>query len=89
MQKNNMKPLLLNADLGEGFAYDADIMPLIDIANIACGEHAGDLSTVQRTVAMAVNAGIGRVVCHAYAEADILHATHVDGNITSHLVTFG
>jgi UPF0271 protein len=58
MQKNNMKPLLLNADLGEGFAYDADIMPLIDIANIACGEHAGNLSTVQRTVAMAVNAGV-------------------------------
>ena len=58
MQKNNRKSLLLNADLGEGFAYDADIMPLIDIANIACGEHAGNLSTVQRTIAMAVNEGV-------------------------------
>lgn len=45
--------ILLNADLGEGFRYDADIMPLIDIANIACGAHAGDRLTMKKTLLLA------------------------------------
>lgn len=45
--------ILLNADLGEGFRYDADIMPLIDIANIACGAHAGDRLTMKNTLQLA------------------------------------
>jgi len=45
--------ILLNADLGEGFSYDADIMPLVDIANIACGAHAGDRHTMKRTLQLA------------------------------------
>lgn len=45
--------ILLNADLGEGFSYDADLMPLIDIANIACGAHAGDRLTMKRTLQLA------------------------------------
>jgi UPF0271 protein len=32
----------LNCDLGEGCAHDAELMPLITSANIACGFHAGD-----------------------------------------------
>src|SRR6516164_9271555 len=32
----------LNCDLGEGCAFDAELMPLITSANIACGFHAGD-----------------------------------------------
>jgi len=32
----------LNADLGEGAGADADLMPLIDAANVCCGAHAGD-----------------------------------------------
>jgi UPF0271 protein len=35
----------LNCDLGEGCAYDAELMPLITSANIACGFHAGDPAT--------------------------------------------
>ena len=56
----------LNADLGEtevGQAADTDapLMPLLDQANIACGYHAGDLSTMQHTVALALanNVSIG------------------------------
>jgi UPF0271 protein len=30
-----------NCDLGEGCANDADVMPFISSANIACGAHAG------------------------------------------------
>jgi UPF0271 protein len=35
----------LNSDLGEGCAADADIMPLINSANVGCGFHAGDCET--------------------------------------------
>ena len=32
----------LNADLGEGFASENELLPLISSASIACGLHAGD-----------------------------------------------
>lgn len=51
---NAIKSIDLNCDLGEGAAYDADIMPLISSANIACGGHAGDTSTIRSTIAMAL-----------------------------------
>jgi UPF0271 protein len=35
----------LNSDLGEGCPHDAELMPLITSANIACGFHAGDAGT--------------------------------------------
>jgi UPF0271 protein len=40
----------LNCDLGEGCAFDAELMPLITSANIACGFHAGDPSTAFQTL---------------------------------------
>ncbi|WP_343856546.1 5-oxoprolinase subunit PxpA [Aliiglaciecola litoralis] len=45
----------LNCDLGEGFGtwqmpHDQDIMPHIDMANIACGYHAGDPSVLQSAI---------------------------------------
>ena len=40
-----MPSIDINSDLGEGGLYDAEIMPLISSANIACGGHAGDDST--------------------------------------------
>ena len=39
----------LNSDLGEGAGTDAELMPLISSANIACGAHAGDESTMRET----------------------------------------
>src|SRR5437868_11774639 len=33
----------LNCDLGEGFPFDAELMPLITSANIACGGHVSDV----------------------------------------------
>jgi UPF0271 protein len=35
----------LNCDLGEGFPYDAELMPLITSANICCAAHAGNAET--------------------------------------------
>ncbi len=52
----------LNCDLGESFgAYsigrDAEILPYVTSANIACGFHAGDPSVMRRTVQLALEAG--------------------------------
>jgi UPF0271 protein len=48
----------LNSDLGEGAGTDAQLMPLISSANIACGGHAGDGSTMRETVALARRYGV-------------------------------
>lgn len=47
--------ILINCDLGECLTPDPDpqIMPLIDMANIACGGHAGDVNSMSTTIAMA------------------------------------
>lgn len=50
--------MLLNCDLGEShgswtMGMDADVMPYIDQANIACGFHAGDPLTMRNTLALA------------------------------------
>lgn len=46
---------LINCDLGECLNPDPDsqIMPLIDMANIACGGHAGDEDSMIKTVLLA------------------------------------
>ncbi len=53
----------LNADLGESYGHwqfdaDADIMPYIDMANIACGGHAGDPIVMHKTIILAANHGV-------------------------------
>lgn len=50
--------------MGEGYyrwalGPDEDLFPLIDYANIACGMHAGDHSTMLRMVRLAKSAGVG------------------------------
>ncbi len=53
-----MKRIDLNCDLGEGAGHDAELMPLITSANIACGAHAGDRSTMIETVKLALAHGV-------------------------------
>lgn len=48
----------LNCDLGEGAGHDAELMPLLTSANIACGAHAGDEATMRATVALAQKHGV-------------------------------
>jgi UPF0271 protein len=48
----------LNCDIGEGFGIwtigdDEKIFPLIDMANLACGFHASDSLTMQKSVLLA------------------------------------
>ena len=52
----------LNADVGESLGPwpmgdDAALIPLVSSVNIACGFHAGDPATIERTVALAIAAG--------------------------------
>ena len=51
-------PIDLNADLGEGGANDAALLQLITSANIACGGHSGDQSSMQTTVKLALASGV-------------------------------
>jgi UPF0271 protein len=53
-----MQRIDLNCDLGEGGAHDAEIMPLISSANIACGGHAGDEATMRATIRLALMHGV-------------------------------
>lgn len=48
----------LNCDLGEGCAFDAELMPLITSANIACGFHAGDPATAMTALRAAARHGV-------------------------------
>jgi 5-oxoprolinase (ATP-hydrolysing) subunit A len=54
-----MGPIIdLNCDLGEGAGHDAELMPLVTSASIACGAHAGDEATMRATVRLAVRHGV-------------------------------
>ena len=50
----------LNCDMGElaDAAHEERLMQLITSANIACGAHAGDEATMQRTVRLALQYGV-------------------------------
>jgi UPF0271 protein len=50
----------LNCDMGEleDSAHEAALMAYITSANIACGGHAGDESTMERTVRLALERGV-------------------------------
>ena len=48
----------INCDMGESFGIynagnDEEIMPLIDVANVACGFHASDPNHMRKTVELA------------------------------------
>jgi UPF0271 protein len=57
----------INADVGEGMADD-ELFPYVTSANVACGFHAGDPSTMDETVGRALSSGV-RVGAHpGYAD---------------------
>lgn len=60
-QPTNSRPrsVMFNCDLGEGVPHldanrESQLMSLIDSANIACGAHAGDRSTMERSMRLAL-----------------------------------
>ncbi|HET6813655.1 MAG TPA: 5-oxoprolinase subunit PxpA [Actinomycetota bacterium] len=53
----------LNSDLGEGYGHwalgdDAALLEVVTSANVACGFHAGDPATIDRTVRTATGHGV-------------------------------
>ena len=72
-----MRPMVidLNADVGESYGAwvmgaDADLMPMITSANVACGAHAGDPITMSRTVALAMRHGVAVGAHPGYPDRD-------------------
>lgn len=58
-----MKSIDVNCDMGESYGAwkmgaDAQVMPFITSANIACGFHGGDPATIRKTVRLAVEHGV-------------------------------
>ncbi len=58
-----MKRIDLNCDMGESYGAwtmgaDAEVMPHISSANVACGFHGGDPATIRKTVRLALDNGV-------------------------------
>lgn len=49
-----MTSIDLNADLGEGDAYDLELLDIVSSCNVACGGHAGDAASMTATVRAAM-----------------------------------
>jgi UPF0271 protein len=48
----------LNADLGEGFDTDDELLAIVTSANVACGFHAGDAATMAAVSELAAECGV-------------------------------
>ena len=59
-----------NCDLGEGCGNDAAIMRLISSANIACGAHAGDESSMRETLRLCREFGVAAGAHPGYADRE-------------------
>lgn len=60
----------LNADLGEGDAYDAALLKTVSSCNIACGGHAGDAATMAATIRLALENGVAVGAHPSYPDRD-------------------
>ncbi len=48
----------INCDVGEGVTNEHLIMPYISSCNIACGGHFGDISSIDKTIELAIDNGV-------------------------------
>lgn len=62
--------MLINCDLGECLTPNPDktLMPLIDMANIACGGHIGDDTSMAKTIELAMQNGVKIGAHPSYAD---------------------
>ncbi|MCP5089406.1 MAG: 5-oxoprolinase subunit PxpA [Gammaproteobacteria bacterium] len=49
-----MASIDINADLGEGDPFDAELLAIVSSCNIACGGHAGDTQSMRATIEAAI-----------------------------------
>jgi UPF0271 protein len=60
----------MNADLGEGDPYDAELLRIVSSCNIACGGHAGDKDSMLTTVKAAIHNGVAIGAHPSYADRE-------------------
>ncbi|MEO0818563.1 MAG: 5-oxoprolinase subunit PxpA [Pseudomonadota bacterium] len=60
----------LNADLGEGCAFDADLMEVVTSCNIACGGHVGDARTMREALSLAADHGVAAGAHPSFPDGD-------------------
>lgn len=75
----------LNADLGEGAGFDAELMALITSANVCCGMHAGSPALIRETLLLAKRHGVMIGAHPGYADREHFGRRELDlspGEIT-------
>lgn len=65
-----MTSIDLNADLGEGDPYDAELLRVVSSCNVACGGHAGDETSMQATIRDALANGVTIGAHPSYPDRD-------------------
>lgn len=65
-----MASIDLNADLGEGDPFDAELLRIVSSCNIACGGHAGDADSMLTTVTAAIQNGVAIGAHPSYADRE-------------------
>ncbi len=60
----------MNADLGEGDPFDAELLTIVSSCNIACGGHAGDGASMAETVRAAIENGVAVGAHPAYPDRE-------------------
>ena len=65
-----MTTIDLNADLGEGDAYDSELLGVVSSCNIACGGHAGDAVSIEATIREALANGVSVGAHPAYPDRE-------------------
>ncbi|RIK11644.1 MAG: LamB/YcsF family protein, partial [Acidobacteria bacterium] len=78
-----MSPIDLNSDLGEGAGgpgsrIDDDLLGVVTSANVACGFHAGDASTMRGVTAHAVRSGVAVGAHVAYDDKETFGRRFLD-----------
>jgi UPF0271 protein len=65
-----MTTIDLNADLGEGEPGDEELLRVVSSCNIACGGHAGDVTSMQATIREALANGVAIGAHPAYPDRE-------------------
>lgn len=65
-----MASIDLNADLGEGDAFDEELLAIVSSCNVACGGHAGDAESMVATLRAAIANGVAVGAHPGYPDRD-------------------
>mgnify|MGYP001799041972 CR=1 FL=1 len=78
----------LNADLGEGCAFDAELMSVVTSCNIACGGHAGDAASMRTALCLAKEKAdtLGVSLTHLKPHGALYNMAAVDAGLTESVV---